>query len=186
MSELDEVWQRKSDDELIEAFRCLDEYGSDGQEAIRGELVRRGLSEPSTTPVSVREAEAVARLHRWLAGLVAAQWLSLIVMAFFSGPSDVGALLALVCVGVFLFAVVAVPVTGHTLMKRLGVESPGRLAVLMYMPLFSLLVVFGMRTFNGRWSKEHGLDVGLLGPSNECLQQLRNAERSAGRSSTVT
>ena len=77
MSEVDDVWRQKSDEQVLEAFMSLDDYGSDGQRAIRAEFVRRSLAVPTTTPITCHEAEAVARLHRWFAGLVFAQSLSL-------------------------------------------------------------------------------------------------------------
>ena len=47
----------------------------------------------------------------------------------------------------------------------------------MRWPLFSALTLLGMRFFNGRWSKEHTIEVGLLGPTSDSLLQLREAER---------
>ena len=57
-----------------------------------------------------------------------------------------------------------------------GVDSPGGTAVLMRMPLFGLLMALGMRSFNAQWSREYGVEVGLLGPTDECLQRLRERE----------
>jgi hypothetical protein len=62
--ELQDVWRRRSDDQLVDAFRCIDEYGAESQSVIRAELVRRGLGEPSTTPIMFHDAEAVAPLQR--------------------------------------------------------------------------------------------------------------------------
>ena len=54
--------------------------------------------------------------------------------------------------------------------------------MLMYWPLFSALTLLGMRSFNGRWSKEHKIEVGVLGPTSESLRRLRNTERQASSS----
>jgi uncharacterized RDD family membrane protein YckC len=46
MSNVEDVWRRRSDEQLTEAASLLHEYTSDGQQAIRAELQRRGLPEP--------------------------------------------------------------------------------------------------------------------------------------------
>ncbi len=53
MSKVEEIWRRKSDDEVAKAGGCLSDYTEEGQAAIRAELRRRGLPEPPlarTTP----------------------------------------------------------------------------------------------------------------------------------------
>jgi len=42
MSKLEEVWRRRTDDQLVEAAQCLDEYTDEGRDVIRAELRRRG------------------------------------------------------------------------------------------------------------------------------------------------
>jgi hypothetical protein len=46
MSEPEEIWRAKSDDELLEAREDLSEYTEEGERIIRAELQRRGLPEP--------------------------------------------------------------------------------------------------------------------------------------------
>jgi hypothetical protein len=43
MSHAEEIWRRRSDEQLLEAARHLDEYTEEGRSAIRAELLRRGL-----------------------------------------------------------------------------------------------------------------------------------------------
>ena len=174
MSELEELWRHKSDDQVVEAFTSLDKYSADGQRVIRGEFLRRGLIESSKKPLTLVEVEHIARLHRRFAALVGAQWMSIIPMTLLP-RSVLGPVLAL-CAIVFLVAVVSVPMTGYMLLKRLEVDSPGRTALLMYMPLFSLLTLLGMRTFNQQWSKKYGVGVGILGPTKDALRRLAEAE----------
>jgi len=46
MSEAEEIWRSRSDDQVIAAADALAEYSEEGEQAIRAELRRRGLSEP--------------------------------------------------------------------------------------------------------------------------------------------
>ena len=179
MGDVEDVWRRKSEQQLVDAFRCIEEYGVDGQRAIRAEFSRRGLPEPSTKPITFGEVEAVARLHRRFAFLVGAQWSSMIGFGFLFlrvPGNSTASIFAILCGTTFLLTLIAVPMTGYKLLKALGVDSPGGTAVLMRMPLFALLMVVGMRSFNAQWSREYGVEVGLLGPTDECLQRLRERQ----------
>jgi len=183
MGDVEDVWRRKSEQQLVDAFRCIEEYGVDGQRAIRAEFSRRGLPEPSKKPITLGEVEAVARLHRRFAFLVGAQWSSLIGFLFWQVPGNsTESILAILCGTTLLLTFIAVPMTGYKLLNALGVESPRGTAVLMRMPLFGLLMVLGMRSFNAQWSREYGVEVGLLGPTDECLQRLRERQLRIPRS----
>ncbi|HMF98460.1 MAG TPA: hypothetical protein VKE96_29370 [Vicinamibacterales bacterium] len=46
MTEAENVWRTKGDDEILEAAEELSEYTADGERIIRAELRRRGLPEP--------------------------------------------------------------------------------------------------------------------------------------------
>jgi hypothetical protein len=188
VTDLEALWRRKNDEQLLEAFAYLGEYSEEGQRVIRAEFIRRGLAEPSQKAITFQEAATVATLHRRFVGLVGAQWVSLIFILFVARllPRDVGTLLALLCFGVFLVALIAVPMTGYKLLQRLEVESPGRLAIFMYMPLFSLLTLIGMRSFTQRWSREYGVDVDFLGPTKQALARLRGAESAVSPSDPAT
>ena len=43
MSDAEEIWRRRSDEQLLEAAQGLDEYTDEGRRAIRAELLRRGI-----------------------------------------------------------------------------------------------------------------------------------------------
>ena len=92
VTELEELWRRKNDEQLFEAFAYLEEYSEEGQGVIRAEFLRRGLVERSKRSITFQEAAAVATLRRRLVGFVAAQWLSLIAIVFIAPilPRDVG------------------------------------------------------------------------------------------------
>ena len=53
MVDIDEVWRRRTDEQLLNAARVLDEYTEEGRRAIQAELVRRGIA---TEPVAIQNA----------------------------------------------------------------------------------------------------------------------------------
>jgi uncharacterized RDD family membrane protein YckC len=59
MSEPGGVWGRRSNDDLVEAARHLDEYTDEGHRVIRAELLRRGLPVPASLQAG-REPERPA------------------------------------------------------------------------------------------------------------------------------
>jgi hypothetical protein len=175
MTELEELWHGRSDEQLFEALSSLEEYSQDGQKVIHAEFVRRGLTEPARKPITFEEAVAVRVLQRRFIGLVGTQWVSLGLLSLLAptASTTVGFAIVLLCAAGFSLACVLVPVTGYKLLKRLEVKSPGGLAILMLcMPLFSLLVVVGIRSFTKRWSKEYGVQVDFFGPTKQGLARL--------------
>jgi hypothetical protein len=46
MTDVAELWRRRSDEQLLKAAGCLEEYTDEGQRVIRAELDRRGLAQP--------------------------------------------------------------------------------------------------------------------------------------------
>ena len=46
MTDADQIWSDRTDDEVLDAARTLSDYTEDGQRVIRAELQRRGLPEP--------------------------------------------------------------------------------------------------------------------------------------------
>ena len=65
MSESEEIWRAKSDDELLEASEDLSEYTEEGERIIRAELQRRGLPKPDP-PIGSCPAcgRPIARYHQ--------------------------------------------------------------------------------------------------------------------------
>jgi hypothetical protein len=54
MSDAEQVWRGKADDEILAAARRLTEYTEEGERVIRAELRRRGFDEP---PPTIRQSE---------------------------------------------------------------------------------------------------------------------------------
>jgi hypothetical protein len=65
MSEAEEIWRAKTDEELLQAGEELSEYTEDGERIIRAELRRRGLPEPGP-PIGAcaRCGRAIAPNHQ--------------------------------------------------------------------------------------------------------------------------
>ena len=57
MSEMEEIWREKSDEDLLEAAAHLAEFTAEGQHVVREELRRRGLEDPVE---QAREAKSEA------------------------------------------------------------------------------------------------------------------------------
>lgn len=162
-------WRAKTDEQLLEAVGCLDDYTADAQRVIQAEMQRRGLAAPPETSVAFEEANAMARLYRRFVSLVVLQWITLLVVVL--NPLDRSAVVA-TAAWAFLFAVVALPITGYKLLKKLGVDSPGRSAVFMYMPGFSLLYLVVLGSFARTWGKRHRVEMGWLGPTSAALHRM--------------
>jgi hypothetical protein len=65
MSESEEIWRAKSDDELLEAREDLSEYTEEGERIIRAELQRRGFPKPDPPIGSCPSCgRPIARYHQ--------------------------------------------------------------------------------------------------------------------------
>jgi putative signal transducing protein len=53
MTDIDQIWRDKSDDELLEASESLSDFTEEAERVIRAELRRRGLPEPEPAPPPV-------------------------------------------------------------------------------------------------------------------------------------
>jgi hypothetical protein len=53
MTDVDQIWRDKTDDEVAEAASSLSEYTEEAARAIRAELQRRGLPEPEPDAVPI-------------------------------------------------------------------------------------------------------------------------------------
>ena len=64
MSNLEQIWREKSDEEVLEAAAQLDDFTEEGRTVIRAELKRRGMEDPveqagdAKAEAAVAEAEA--------------------------------------------------------------------------------------------------------------------------------
>src|SRR5262245_44809642 len=71
-----EIWRQKTDDELLVAGGRLDDYLADGQQIIRAEIARRGLTldapptdvEPDQAPAAPAPIDGNPLLKLWLGG----------------------------------------------------------------------------------------------------------------------
>jgi len=152
MMDLHSHWERQSDEQLLEAAEGIDDYTDEGRTAICEELHHRGLVVPPKRLATVDEAASVASLYHRLVLLIALQWIPpLLLVAGLLRGSVLAGVAALVLVGAFVVASVLTPITGYRLLKLLEVDSPGRLAALMYMPLFSLLSFIVIAGYVRRW-----------------------------------
>jgi hypothetical protein len=181
-TELEDLWRRRNDEQLVDAFLYLSEYSGEGQRIIRAEFVRRHLPEPVRKTLSLDQIETVARLQRRLIGLIAAQWLLplAIVMINILSPSVIALIPALLCLCLWVAAGRALPATARQLLACLEVDSPGQIAGLMGIPLVNLLTLVGWRSLTDRWGRAHGVNVGWLGPTPQSVKQLRRASRQGG------
>src|SRR5918996_854574 len=161
MMDLQSHWERQSDEQLLEAAEGIDDYTDEGRTAIRAELHRRGLVVPPKRLATLDEAARVARLYRRFVLLIALQWIPLLLLV--ADPlrgSVVAGVASLLLLGAFVVALVLTPITGYRLLRLLEVDSPGRLAGLMYWPLFSLLSFFLIAAYARRWRRRRGVATG--------------------------
>ena len=63
MSDLEEAWRQKSDEELADRVKRLAEYSPEGQRIIRAELLRRGLAAPPADEGQLPEPTAEWAMH---------------------------------------------------------------------------------------------------------------------------
>ncbi|MCX6545981.1 MAG: hypothetical protein NTV05_16420 [Acidobacteria bacterium] len=61
MTDVEQIWREKSDDDLLVAAGELDTYEEEGQRAIRDELRRRGLEDPVDQARFLAPEEAVVQ-----------------------------------------------------------------------------------------------------------------------------
>ena len=62
MSNVEEAWRRRTDDQLVAAAQRIEEYTDEGRQVIREELRRRAIAEPSSVS-EPEELNAGSRIH---------------------------------------------------------------------------------------------------------------------------
>lgn len=77
MTSVDNVWRRRSDEQLTEAARVLHEYTSDGQKAIRAELERRGLPQPLSQQLEALSGDQAPAFQQYP---LASRWRRLVAL----------------------------------------------------------------------------------------------------------
>lgn len=171
MSDLQTVWRARTDAQVLEALTCLSDYNDEAQATIRSELTRRGLEAPAPEPPALpADIEGIARLHRVFVTLVAVQWTSLLYAIFVLDelPPMLTALLTPTSQLLLVVTVIAIPIVGHRLLKRLDVDAA--IAIMTYAPLFSLLSVLSFPYIASAWARRHGAEVGVWGVKRNSQQ----------------
>jgi hypothetical protein len=124
--------------------------------------------EKGTSPVSLGEAERVARLYQRLV-LLAGLQLLLIFLGRLSDANAFALLGFVLQIGVFI----ALLVTSYKLIKQLGSGSPALRSIGMCLPVVNLFVLSGISSSAQAWCKRYGITVGFFGPTRESLERLR-------------
>jgi len=119
MSDAEATWRGKTDDQIADAARHLGDYTEEGERAIRDELRRRGMADPSPTqrPIDESKSPVVGRYrdaYRVGAALVGLGKAIKIVGAILAGIIFLGSLSSgkdllgggAVVAGIFLSAIV--------------------------------------------------------------------------------
>jgi len=122
----------------------------------------------------VENAEAIARLYRRLVLLVGVQ----ILFSFLRGPLIVAAPavavpLAVVVLLALLGTAVALAVTAYALTEHMGTGSPLLWTIAMFLPCINVISLLVLSSKAQAWCKQHGVKVGLLGPTQESIEELR-------------
>jgi hypothetical protein len=164
MSDLQTVWRARTDAQVLDALTCLSDYNDEAQAIIRAEGTRRRLDAPPIEPPALPgDIDGVARLHRVFVALVAVQWSSLLyaIVLLDELPRALAPLLTPVAQLLLIGTVLAVPIVGSRLLKRLEVGAG--FAMMFYAPLVGLLAVLSFPYIAAAWARRHGVDVGVLG-----------------------
>lgn len=122
----------------------------------------------------VKEAETTARLYRRLVLLVGLQ----ILLSFgrFLGAVE-GSMVALVLLLVVLLLLlgvfVATAVTAYQLTLHMGQSLPILWAIAMFFPCINVITLLVISSNAQSWCRQHGIKVGLLGPTKQSIEDLR-------------
>jgi hypothetical protein len=161
MTDLEEIWSRRTDEQLSEALASLTDFSDEGQAVIRSECLRRGIERPVRRTVTDQDVVDVVRSYQWYVRCVVAQWVIvatfLVVPQLFRG--EVGSFLVLVLLLVLVATSIALPKLGRRLLVQLGDEAPGRTTVFLSWPLFAALTLAGLRPMVQKWRRLHGIEL---------------------------
>jgi hypothetical protein len=122
----------------------------------------------------VENAEAIARLYRRLVLLVGVQLLfSFLRVPLVTAVPGVAGPMAVVVVLVLLGSAVALAVTAYALTEHMGTGTPLLWAIAMFLPCINVISLLVLSSKAQAWCKQHGVKVGLLGPTKESIEELR-------------
>lgn len=136
---------------------------------------------PAHSPGVADRAESVATHYRNLVLAVGLQILLSCGARGFagavSGAGTAGDGAALLVSFVALAGAVAVAVfgayTAYRLAVALGEGMPWLWAIFLFVPCVSIVALLLLSSKATAWCKEHGIRVGLLGPTRESIEELR-------------
>jgi hypothetical protein len=129
----------------------------------------------------VENAEAIARLYRRLVLLVGLQILLAVarVPLLVAAPPGLLGLVAVAVGVVVLGASLILSVTAYQLAGQMGLGSPLAWAVAMFLPCINILSLLVLSSKAQAWCKQNDIQVGLLGPTRESIEELRRRVMTA-------
>ena len=122
------------------------------------------------------DAVTMARFYRRLVLLVGAQiLLGLFQLPLQAATSHEGALIVILLVVVLgsLGLLVAIAVTAYQLSSHLRESVPLLWAIVMFLPCLNIIGLLVLSAKAQSWCSRYGLKVGLLGPTQESIEDLR-------------
>ena len=122
----------------------------------------------------VENAEAIARLYRRLVLLVGVQLLfSFLRVPLVTAVPAVAALMGAIVLLVLLGTSVGLALTAYALTEHMGTGMPVLWAIAMFLPCINIISLLVLSSKAQTWCKQHGVKVGLLGPTKESIEELR-------------
>lgn len=137
--------------------------------------IRDWLPPPVPSAVPLDDAEAIAKLSRRLVLLVGLQLLVGFarVPIVVAAPSQLTVLVAVAVVVILLAILVATAVTAYKLAGHLGGGAALAWAIAMFLPCGNVIVLLVLSSKAQTWCRRYGIKVGLLGPTKENIEELR-------------
>ena len=123
----------------------------------------------------VKNAETIARLYRRLVLLVGLELLLGVgrLQTVVFDRSITALAISLVFVVAALGASVATAVTAYQLTRHLGEGLPILWAIAMFIPCINIITLLVISSRAQSWCRQHGIKVGLLGPTKQSIEDLR-------------
>jgi hypothetical protein len=136
------------------------------------------ILDPADRLAPVKNAEITARLYRRLVLLVGMQILvgiARVPRVLLQGSSTVAPLILVVFILVGLGVYVATAVTAYQLTRHLGAAQRSSIfwAIAMFIPCINIVALLIISSQAQSWCRQHGIKVGLLGPTRQSIEDLR-------------
>jgi hypothetical protein len=128
----------------------------------------------------VENAVAIARLYRRLVLVVGLQLLLTVArVPLLTMASSAAVPLAIAVALAVLGLSVVLSVTAYQLAGQMGLGSPLAWAVAMFLPCINILSLLVLSSKAQAWCKQNDIKVGLLGPTQESIEELRRRVMTA-------